>query len=130
MNFSSFICPKQLGHLKGNMFTSSEFNFIKIDFSLCQNGTASGVVCQDREYIEEILNSARLFLFIEQDETFYENHINAFKALFYYPKFDQLQRYEVYLENQIVKTNPDYFTSSSSRPRQNKHCFTTKRKLM
>jgi len=109
MNFTSFLCPKQLGNLKGNLFTSSEFNYIKIDFLLCKNGTVPGVVCQDRGKIEEMLNSARLFLFIKQDESFYENHINAFKALFYYPKFDQLQKYEIYLENQIVKTNPDYF---------------------
>jgi len=118
MNFSSFICPKQLGNLKGNLFTSSEFNYIKIDFLLCKNGTTSGVVCQDREKIEEMLNSARLFLFIEQDQTFYTSHINAFKALFYYPKFDQLQRYEIYLENQIVKTNPDYFYKFKTQTKQ------------
>ena len=118
MNFSSFVCPKQLGNLKGNLFTSSEFDFIKIDFLLCKNGTVPGVVCQDRDKIEEMLNSARLFLFIKQDDTFYENHINAFKALFYYPKFDQLQRYEIYLENQIVKTNPDYFYSFKTVTKQ------------
>jgi len=118
MNFTSFVCPKKLGNLKGNLFTSSEFQYIRIDFSLCTNGTIPGVVCESQEKIEEVLNSARLFLFIEQDQSFYEKNINAFKALFYYPKFGQLQKYEIYMENQVVKTTADYFYNFKTQERQ------------
>jgi len=118
MNFTSFVCPKKLGNLKGNLFTSSEFHYIRIDFLLCKNGTKPGVVCQDQDKIEEMLNSARIFLFIRQDQSFYEKNINAFKALFYHPKFDQLQKYEIYLENQIVKTTPDYFYKFKTEEKQ------------
>jgi len=117
MNFTSFICPTQLGNLEGNLFTSNQFQFIKIDFLTCVDGATPGVVCKSKKEIEEFLVKARIFLFIEQDADFYKTAVNAFKALFYYAVPTLYQKYEVYLENKEMATEPDYFYSFTTQKR-------------
>ena len=118
MNFTSFLCPQKLGLLKGNLFTSEQFQYIKMDFYMCKNGTDPGIVCKDNDTIYNILRAARLFLFIEQDPNFFSNPINAFKTLFYYPVFSFMQSYEIYLQNEEAITSPDYFYSFSTEKKQ------------
>jgi len=111
MNITAFLCPKKFGKIEGNLFTSEQFQFIKIDFLYCKDGETPGVVCKSKEEIEEFLRKARLFLFIEQDKDFYKTPLNAFKALFYYAVPSLYQKYEVYLENKEMRISPDYFHS-------------------
>ena len=115
MNFSSFLCPEKMGVLEGNLFTSDEFKFIKVDFLTCKNGTDPNVVCQSQETINKILSQGRFFLFINHDDDFYGSEVNGFKALFYHPHLDYNQKYEIYLENKISKKDPDYFHSFKSQ---------------
>lgn len=118
MNFTSFVCPIKPGNLKGNLFTSSEFQYVRVDFFTCKEGATPAVTCQDESKIQDTLRGARFFLFIEQDETFYSNNINAFKALFYYPVFSKNQKYEIYLSNEILISHPDYFYSYTTKTKQ------------
>lgn len=118
MNFTSFVCPVQPGNLKGNLFTSSEFQYVRVDFFTCKDGATPGITCQDETTIKNTLRGARFFLFIEQDETFYSNNINAFKALFYYPVFANNQKYEIYLANEVMISHPDYFYSYTTKTKQ------------
>ena len=118
MNFTSFLCPQKLGVLEGNLFTSEQFQYIRIDFYTCKNIPGSDIICKDTDTIRSILKTARLFLFIEQDSTFYNSVINDFKALFYFPVFSLIQRYEIYLKNEEITTSPDYFYSFNTQTKQ------------
>jgi len=110
MNFTSFICPSSLGKLEGNLFTSDEFKYVRIDVFTCDTGKGSaGIACKSQSEIQSMLKAGRFFLFIEQDSTFYDSPVSAFKSLFYYSAFDKLQRYEIYLQNEQVSTEPDFF---------------------
>jgi len=119
MNFTSFLCPSKLGTLSGNLFSSDEFKFIKIDFFTCVDGKDPNVVCKSPETIRNLLEKGgRFYLFIDQDDSFYDSALNGFKALFYFPLPGVNQKFEVYLENKVLTTGPDYFHSFGSSSKE------------
>jgi len=119
MNFTSFLCPSAPGKLEGNLFTSDEFKYVRIDVFTCDSKKGStGITCKAKSEIENMLKTGRFFLFIEQDSTFYQTPVNAFKALFYYPIFDKLQKYEIYLQNEQVSTEADFFYSFKAKEKE------------
>jgi len=121
MNFTSFMCPSQIGSLRGTQLTSVVELYMKLDFFTCVNSSYSNITCQSAETITNLLgNNARMFVFIQQDSTFYgsDSALHPFKSLFYFPVFEYYQKFEIYLENYIITQKPDFFHSFSTQTKQ------------
>ena len=61
---STYCLPNNLSLEIGEAFESSFFNYVRISFEKCVNGT-SDEVCQPPEVLNEILNSGFIALFIQ-----------------------------------------------------------------